>query len=141
MARVVHLIIRSKDEGGISIRQAREQNITLLGNLSWDIIMNSSKLWYRLLAKGEISNTCWFMVTWSSFIQNQKIRVYQVFFFKNLAWPSLSYIYYCMFWFLQKKNKKKIVACNLEFYRRFINSIKLWPILKIPLDRHSQITL
>ena len=58
MARVVHLIIRSKDEGGISIRQAREQNITLLGNLSWDIIMNSSKLWYRLLAKGEISNTC-----------------------------------------------------------------------------------
>jgi len=40
-----------------------------------------------------------------------------------------------------KEKQKKIAACNFEFYRRFINSIKLWPILKIPLDRHSQITL
>lgn len=43
------MVTLSKREGGLGIRNARDNNIAMLGKLSWHIIAGSDKLWVQML--------------------------------------------------------------------------------------------
>ncbi|XP_019460062.1 PREDICTED: uncharacterized protein LOC109359821 [Lupinus angustifolius] len=44
------VISTHKSDGGLGIRDARFANISLLGKLSWNLLGNNDKLWYRVLS-------------------------------------------------------------------------------------------
>jgi len=43
-------VCRSKEVGGLGVRRIREFNLALLGRWCWRLLVNSSSLWFRVLA-------------------------------------------------------------------------------------------
>ncbi|GAU50504.1 hypothetical protein TSUD_409790 [Trifolium subterraneum] len=74
-------IARPKQHGGLSIRTARGQNISLLGKLVWDMVQSSNKLWVDLLSSKYVKGSTFLLSgnnssgspTWSSIIQAKNI--------------------------------------------------------------------
>ena len=43
-------VCRSKEVGGLGVRRIREFNLALLGRWCWRLLVDSSSLWFRVLA-------------------------------------------------------------------------------------------
>nr|KYP67222.1 Putative ribonuclease H protein At1g65750 family [Cajanus cajan] len=44
------VVTKSKDYGGLGLRETRTMNVALLGKLLWDFVENPTKPWVRLLS-------------------------------------------------------------------------------------------